>query len=144
MQQAMHAENQQPIPPGAQVRQDPPAEPALGAAPTAQPCALSGGATSPSSTHACVDDARSARRLLVTAPGAGNQGHCRRAQSTSGDAAQDVRRGAELASVGVAAAGLLASAAPVKSLSVDEVTAVFQKLKDRLATGQSSQAQGQA
>ena len=56
---------------------------------------------------------------------------------------------AELASVAIAnAAVAFASAAPVKSLSVDEVTAVFRKLKDRLTTEAKSnsrvQEQGQA
>ena len=58
-------------------------------------------------------------------------------RSTSGDVSATLKTfvvRAELASVDIADAVAFASAAPVKSLSVDEVTAVFRKLKDTLAT----------
>ena len=150
-QQTMHAENQQPIPPGAQVpvQDPPPAEPASGAAAaTAQPSAPSsepsGAATqSEFNLYDRLDDvqqhavfkARSSRPVTRDIADVLN--------STSGDVSATLKTfivRAELASVDIAAAVAFASAAPVKSLSVDEVTAVFRKLKDTLATEANSKA----
>ncbi len=149
MQQAMHAQNQQPIPPGAQGPvQDPPppAEPASGAAaPTAQPAAPSSGPSGQSgfNLYARQDDVQqhAVFKALSSKPGAGDIVAV--LKSTSGDVSATLKTfvvRAELASVAVADAVAFASAAPVKSLSVDEVTAVFRKLKDTLATEDNSRA----
>ena len=128
MQQAMHAENQQPIPPGAQVPvQDPPlAEPASGAAaPTAQPSAPSsepsGAATqSEFNLYDRLDDVQqhAVFKALSSRPGTGDIVDV--LNSTSGDVSATLKTfvvRAELASVDIAAAVAFASAAPVKSLS---------------------------
>ena len=145
MQQAMYAQNQQPIPPGAQVpvQDPPPAEPASGAAAaTAQPSAPSptpsGAATqSDFDLYARLDDVRAHAVFKTLRPEPGTRDIVDVLNSTSGDVSATLKAfivRAELASVDVAAAVAFASAAPVKSLSVDEVTAVFRKLKDTLAT----------
>mmetsp|Transcript_1626 Transcript_1626/g.6484 ORF Transcript_1626/g.6484 Transcript_1626/m.6484 type:complete len:320 (+) Transcript_1626:923-1882(+) len=146
IQQAMHAQNQQPIPPGAQgPAQDPPAEPASGAAaPTAQPAALSGSATqSEFNLYACVDDVRAHTVFKTPRPEPGTKANADVLESTSGDVPATLKTfvvRAELASVAVADAVAFASVEAVKSLSVDEVTAVFRKLKDTLATEANSRA----
>ena len=150
-QQAMHAENQQPIPPGAQVpvQDPPPVEPASGAAAaTAQPSAPSSGPSgaatqSEFNLYACVDEVQqhAVFKALSSRPGTGDIVDV--LNSTSGDVSATLKTfvvRAELASVDIAAAVAFASAAPVKSLSVDEVTAVFRKLKDTLATEANSKA----
>jgi hypothetical protein len=151
MQQAMHAQNQQPIPPGAQVpvQDPPPAEPASGAAAaTAQPSAPSptpsGAATqSEFDLYACVDDVRAHAVFKSLRLEPGTRDIADVLKSTSGDVSATLKTfivRAELASVDVTDAVAFASAAPVKSLSVDEVTAVFRKLKDTLATEANSRA----
>ena len=149
MQQATHAQNQQPIPPGAQGPvQDPPppAEPASGAAAaTAQPAAPSSGPSGQSGfdLYARLDDVQqhAVFKALSSKPRAGDIVAV--LKSTSGDVSATLKTfvvRAELASVAVADAVAFASAAPVKSLSVDEVTAVFRKLEDTLATEANSRA----
>ena len=149
MQQAMHAENQQPIPPGAQVpvQDPPPVEPASGAAAaTAQPSAPSsepsGAATqSEFNLYDRLDGVRAHAVFKSLRPEPRTRDIADVLNSTSGDVSATLNTfvvRAELASVDIAAAVAFASAAPVKSLSVDEVTAVFQKLKDRLATEATS------
>jgi hypothetical protein len=151
MQQAMHAQNQQPIPPGAQVpvQDPPPAEPASGAAAaTAQPSAPSptpsGAATqSDFDLYARLDDVRAHAVFKTLRPEPGTRDIADVLNSTSGDVSATLKTfvvRAELASDAIADAVAFASAAPVKSLSVDEVTAVFRKLKDTLATEANSRA----
>jgi hypothetical protein len=151
MQQAMYAQNQQPIPPGAQgpVQDPPPAEPASGAAAaTAQPSAPSptpsGAATqSEFDLYACVDDVRAHTVFSALNSKPGTRDIADVLNSTSGDVSATLKTfvvRAELASDAIADAVAFASAAPVKSLSVDEVTAVFRKLKDTLATEANSRA----
>ena len=151
MQPAMNVQNQQPIPSGAQgpVQGPPPAEPASGAAaPTAQPAAPSSGPSGAATQsdfdlYACVDDVQAdcVNTTQTSSPGASDSTAV--LKSTSGDVPATLKKfvvRSELASVAVAAAVAFASAAAVKSLSVDEVTAVFRKLKDTLATEANSRA----
>ena len=151
MQQAMHAENQQPIPPGAQVpvQDPPPVEPASGAAaPTAQPSAPSSGPSgaatqSEFNLYDRLDDVQQHAVFKALSSRPGTRDIADVLNSTSGDVSATLKTfivRAELASVDIAAAVAFASAAPVKSLSVDEVTAVFRKLKDTLATEANSRA----
>ena len=152
MQQAMHAQNQQSFPPGAQDPVQvppPPVEPASGAAaPTAQPSAPSSGPSgaatqSEFNLYDRLDDVQqhAVFKALSSKPGAGDIVNV--LHSTSGDVSATLKTfvvRAELANVAVADAVAFASAAPVTSLSVDEVTAVFRKLKDTLATEANARA----
>ena len=144
VQPAMNVQNQQPIPPDALdpvQGPSPPAEPASGAAATAQPAAPSptpSGAATLSERE--VGDRMDVVRehtvfeALSSKPGSGDIMAVLR--STAGDVSATLKTvvvRAKLASVAVAIAAVaFASSAPVKSLSVDEVTDVFRKLKDRL------------
>jgi hypothetical protein len=92
---------------------------------------------------ACVDDVRGHSVFKTLRPEPGTRDIADVLESTSGDVPATLKTfvvRTELASVAVAAAVAFASAAAVKSLSVDEVTAVFRKLKDTLDTEANSRA----